>query len=340
MKNLKFLSLVCAIIVCTAATAFAKDKGKVSVIFETDMGNDIDDAMALDLLFKKMDQGVIDLIGISVHKNNPCAAEYIDIMRCWYGYKKVPIGVNTGCVTDMDCVDYATKVCRMTGTDGRPLFARSKNPRYEEAVEMYRRLLASQPDKSVVIVTVGFSTTMADLLRSKPDRYSKLSGRELVERKVKYFSVMAGDFAKKNYAEYNVWNDLEAAKYFFDESPVPMVITPHTIGTQIEYPGSSIANDFEWGRPHPMVEAYKVYIEMPYDRPTWDVIAAAYACEPDSDMFTLSESGEVTVVGKGVTLFEPDAKGRYRILDATPEQRQKILQYFMRELTTKPRKMK
>ena len=339
MKNLRILSLVCALIVCAAADAMAGD-GKVPVIFETDMGNDIDDAMALDLLFKNMDRGVIDLIGISVHKNNPHAAEFIDIMRCWYGYKKVPVGINTRCVTDMDCDDYATKVCRQTDTEGRPLFARSKNPKYEEAVDMYRRLLASQPDNSVVIVTVGFSTTMADLLRSRPDRHSKLSGRELVARKVKYFSVMAGEFKRKEYAEYNVWNDVQAAQYFIDESPVPMVFTPHTIGTQIEYPGRSIAEDFEWGRPHPMVEAYKAYGKMPYDRPTWDVIAAAYACCPDSGMYTLTEAGEVTVTDKGVTLFEPDAKGRFRILDATPEQRRQILEYFIRELTAKPRRMK
>ena len=42
-----------------------------AIIFETDMGNDIDDAMALDLLFKNMDQGNIKLLGVSVHKNNP-----------------------------------------------------------------------------------------------------------------------------------------------------------------------------------------------------------------------------------------------------------------------------
>ncbi len=335
----KLLLILSLAAVCCTTTVAARGRGQ-AVIFETDMGNDIDDVMALDLLFKNMDRGVIDLIGISVHKNNPHAAEFIDIMRNWYGYRKVPIGINTRCVTDTECVDYATEVCRMTDTDGRPLFARSEKPKYEESVDMYRRLLASQPDKSVVVITVGFSTTMADLLHSGPDRHSKLSGRELVERKVKYFSVMAGEFAKENYAEYNVWNDAESARCFFDESPVPMVITPFTIGTQICYPGRSIAEDFDWGRPHPMVEAYKAYAEMPYDRPTWDIIAACYACIPDSDMFSLSDSGEVTIVGKGVTVFEPNAKGRYRILDATPEQRQKILRHFIRELTTKPRRMK
>lgn len=321
-------------------TAVAQTQQKPqSIIFETDMGNDIDDAMALDLLFKNMDQGNINLLGVSVHKNNPHSAEYIDIMRHWYGYKSLPIGVNTACVADMDCVDYCTRVCQLTDRKGRPLFKRSKRPNYEEAVEMYRRLLSQQPDKSVVIVTVGFSTTMSQLLKSGPDKYSQLTGAELVARKVEYFSIMAGEFVVPDYREYNVWNDLEAAKHFFDSTPVPMVIVPWTLGEQIKYPGSSIANDFTWAD-NPMVEGYKAYLEMPYDRQTWDVISALYACHPTSDMFTLGERGEVKVVGEGVTEFTPKADGRYRILLPTEKQRQQILDYFVKTLTTKPKSHK
>ncbi len=181
---MKKLFLLLAVVgLCVVATAQNKQKAQ-SVIFETDMGNDIDDAMALDLLFKYADMGKINLLGVGVHKNNPHSAEYIDIMRVWYGYKKVPIGVNTSCVTDMDCVDYCTKVCDLKDKNGEPLFARSKNPKYEEAVEMYRRILSKQPDKSVVIATVGFSTTIDALLKSGPDKYSNLTGMELVEKKV------------------------------------------------------------------------------------------------------------------------------------------------------------
>lgn len=336
MKRLLLLLTLCTL--CAVAVAQTHSKPQ-SIIFETDMGNDIDDAMALDLLFKNMDQGNINLLGVSVHKNNPHSAEYIDIMRHWYGYKKLPIGVNTACVTDMDCVDYCTVVSQLKDAKGKPLFRRSKSPKYEEAVDMYRRILAYQPDKSVVIVTVGFSTTMAQLLQSGPDKYSPLSGRELVERKVEYFSIMAGEFVLPNYREYNIWNDLEASKYFFANSPIPMVVVPWTLGDQIQYPGSSIANDFDWA-PNPMVEGYKAYLKMPYDRPTWDVISALYACHPDADMWTLSQRGEVKVVGEGVTEFTPDANGRYRIIEPTKEQRDKILSYFVKTLTTKPKSHK
>lgn len=332
-----FLSLLCCVL--CAATFAATPKGEKkpqAIIFETDMGNDIDDAMALDLLFKNMDAGNIKLLGVGVHKNNPYSKEFIDIMRCWYGYKKMPIGVNSACVTDMDCVDYCTKTCKMTDENGEPLFARSKNPKYEEAVDMYRRLLAKADDGSVVIVTVGFSTTIAQLLESAPDKYSKLSGRELVARKVKYFSAMAGEFNIPDFAEYNVFNDLAAARTLFETSPVPIVFTPWQIGDQVQYPGASIEKDFEWGKPHPMVEAYKHYMQMPYDRPTWDVIAAYYACHPDAGCFTISEPGNIKVVGKGVTQFTPAKNGNCRYMTVTPEQVKQILDYFYQVIPQKP----
>lgn len=337
MRRMFFIVALAVLNLQVAMAMNNSNKKPQAIIFETDMGNDIDDAMALDLLFKNMDQGNIQLLGVSVHKNNPYAKEYIDIMRRWYGYKNMPIGVNTACVTDMECVDYCTKTVQMKDVAGNPLFAQSKNPKYEEAVDMYRRLLSKADDGSVVIVTVGFSTTIAQLLESQPDKYSKLSGRELVAKKVKYFSVMAGEFTIPEFAEYNVWNDLEAARLLFETSPVPMVFTPWQLGEQVHYPGKSIEQDFEWGKPHPMVEAYKHYLQMPYDRPTWDVIAAYYACYPSADCFTISEAGDVKVVGKGVTQFTPNADGKCRFLTATLEQRKQILDYFHRILTQAPK---
>ena len=335
---MKKLFLLLALVgICTTVSAQKSDK-PTPVIFETDMGNDIDDAIALDLLFKNVDSGKIDLLGVGVHKNNPHSAEFIDIMRVWYGYDKMPIGVNDKWITDMECVDYCTKVCKLTTADGKPMFARSKNPKYENAVDMYRRLLAKAEDKSVVIVTVGFSTTIAELLQSQPDKYSSLTGQELVAKKVKYFSIMAGEFVQENYREYNVWNDLEASKYFFDNSPRPMVIVPWTLGEQILYPGASIENDFTWSD-NPMVEGYKAYLQMPYDRQTWDVISAFYACHPDFEGFTLSGKGEVKVVGEGVTEWRDDPNGRYQILTPNETQRQQILDYFIKTLTTKPKHM-
>ena len=54
----------------------------------------------------------------------------------------------------------------------------------EDAVRLYRRVLAAQPDRSVAISSVGLLTNLAALLRSGPDDNSPLDGRALVAQKV------------------------------------------------------------------------------------------------------------------------------------------------------------
>ena len=59
MKQLFLLLTAC--LLCACGTTPEAEHAPQTIIFETDMGNDIDDAMALDLLFKNMDQGNIKI---------------------------------------------------------------------------------------------------------------------------------------------------------------------------------------------------------------------------------------------------------------------------------------
>ena len=63
------------------------------IILETDIGNDVDDALALDMLYKYLDAGDIDLLGITINKEGTYPAKYTDIMNTWYGYPQIPIGI-------------------------------------------------------------------------------------------------------------------------------------------------------------------------------------------------------------------------------------------------------
>ena len=220
---------------------------------------------------------------------------------------------------------------------GNPLFARS-HPDYDnypEAVTLYRKLLAGEPDNSVVIASVGFSTNLIRLLETTADEYSKLTGKELVEKKVKLLVTMAGCFNDPSLHEYNVVKDIPAAKVIFGEWPTPVVTSPFEVGIRIQYPATSIENDFGWAPQHPVVEAYKAYLPMPYDRPTWDPTAVLYAVE-GGDWFTVSEPGRIVVTDEGSTLFEADEAGTRRYLSVTDEQAKAILDHFVEVITSEP----
>lgn len=308
----------------------------IRVIVETDMGNDVDDALALDLVYKAMDDGRMELLAVSNHKLSPTATDFIDLMNTWYGYPSTPLAQSATPVQNEEAPDYTTAVCRMTAPDGSPAFARSKRPEaIEEPVALYRRILCAQPDRSVTVVSLGFATELAKLLDSPADDRSPLTGRELVARKVRLLSIMAGSYGENQRAEYNVVNDLAAMRKLFAEWPSPIVQNPFELGKQLRYPGSAIENDFGWVELHPVVEAYRHYQPMPYDRPTWDLLSVAYLLHPD--FFTQSERGRIAVDSLGFTRFTPDPAGRHTFLTATPEQLDSLRRYLI-ETTTRPPK--
>jgi inosine-uridine nucleoside N-ribohydrolase len=302
------------------------------------MGNDIDDALALDMLYKYQDAGDIELLGIMTNKNSEYSAAFIDQMNCWYGYPEIPIGiVVNGADGEHDAVNYTKLVALMKDEQGAALFSQSEVYPHSlmDAHTLYRKLLAEQPDHSVTVVSVGFSTNLARLLESQPDKYSPLTGKELVSKKVKLLSMMAGCFNKEDQLEYNVVKDIPAAKKVIEEWPTTLVASPFEVGIQINYPGQSIEQDFKWASPQPMVEAYKKYVEMPYDRPTWDLTSVLYAVE-GSSFFDRSEAGKIRINEKGSTSFVADKQGDRYYLSVDSLQAEMIRHHFIKIITRPP----
>ena len=55
------------------------------MIFDTDMGNDVDDALALAMLHAFASRGEVKLLAVTVSKDNPWAAEYVRMVNEYYG---------------------------------------------------------------------------------------------------------------------------------------------------------------------------------------------------------------------------------------------------------------
>lgn len=320
-------------------TRVALPDTRLKVMFETDMGNDVDDALALDMLYKYMNEGKIDLLSISTNKNNIHSSLFISLMNNWYGYPGIPVGrVKNGADSEDNPNNYARSAYNYTAQGKQRIFkAPDTAAPYPESVALYRELLSKQADSSVIIISVGFSTNLARLLGSAPDSFSSLTGRELVASKVKLLSLMAGDFEEKRMAEYNVKIDVNAAEKVFKDWPGKIVASPFELGNTILYPASSIQNDFRWTEHHPVVVAYESYRKMPYDRPTWDLTSVLYAVEGLKDYFTISAPGKVSVDKAGYTFFSPSPHGNHFYLMTNEQQQQKIKQRFISLITRNPK---
>jgi hypothetical protein len=286
----------------------------VPIIFDTDMGNDVDDAMALAMIHNLGKRGACKLLAVTVTKDHPKAAAYIDALNTFYGQPDIPIGV----VRDGPTKDEG-KYLRATDDEAKYPRDLKSGADAPDALVLLRKTLAAQPDQSVTLIQVGFFTNFARLLDTPADEHSPLNGRDLIAGKVKVLSIMAGAFQTigghdNHYIEYNVKYDIPAARKLAAEWPSPIIWSGFEIGVAASYPHQSIERDFNYVPHHPVKDSYYLYDPPPHDRPTWDLTSVLAAVYPDRGYFTLSVPGGVTVGEDGFTRFSNKDKGRDRFL--------------------------
>jgi inosine-uridine nucleoside N-ribohydrolase len=317
------VAMACGVVMGSADRGHAASPAlPVPLIFDTDMGNDVDDAMALAVIHALQSRGECRLLAVTLTKDNRYAAPFVDLVNTFYGRGEIPIGMLEAGATPEDG-RYIRQV--VTAEDGgAPRYPRThpEDGPWPEAVGLLRRVLAAQPDGSVVLVQVGFSTNLAGLLGSGPDAHSALSGPELVRRKVRLLSVMAGRFdpGGADFREYNLVNDLPAARRVFADWPTPTVCSGWEIGDAIQQPPAGMQHDYAYVPHHPIQDAYAHYRGLENAQPTFDLTSVLQAVRPDRDYFTVSEPGRIEVLEDGRSRFHPADGGRDRVLRVTPEQ--------------------
>ena len=314
--------LFASCLAAVAAAAASAHQAPTRLLFDTDMGNDVDDVQALAMIHALQDRGECELAAVTITKDHPLAAPFVDAVNTLYGRGDIPIGAcHSGVTPDED------KYLGLANeeADGSLRFPHDLRNGAEapSAVAVLRQALADSPDNSVVVVQVGFSTNLAELLRSAGDEISPLGGEELVRQKIKLLSLMAGAFTPiprgggkvdERYREYNVINDIPSAQHLAEHWPTAVVWSGFEIGIAAPYPHESIDKDYRRPGQQLIAEAYRRYCEPGHNRPTWDLTSVLYAVRPDRGYFGLSPAGDVEVADDGATLFTANDNGRSRYL--------------------------
>jgi len=157
----------------------------VKVIFDTDMDSDCDDVGALAMLHALADRGEAEILATICSTQSPGAAECVDAINTWFNRPNLPIGAPRGKAVSQQS-KYTKQIAAEFPHDLKP-------DAVPDAMQVYRAVLSKQPDSSVVIVTVGDLTNIADLLKL-PAAEGQPSGVDLVKSKVKQWVCMGGNF--------------------------------------------------------------------------------------------------------------------------------------------------
>ena len=289
-------------------------KGVPLVILDTDIGSSTDDLFAMEMVYRYEDEGRCKLLGVVVDREGEDYAALADLMNTYFGHASVPIGIErNGFKNPKVFIDYRN-LYKHTTDKGDLMFSRtvSDYSTLPDGWVLYRQLLASQPDHSVNICSLGFVSCLTQLLASKPDDLSPLSGVELVRSKVKCLYLMAGVFTSSDEPDYNFLQAPEFAKKLFELWPrdVDVIFSPMEVGNEIEYRPEAVISDINWTDIHPIKQVYMNY-NCDTGQKMWDPMAVIHAVEGDA-AFLLSERGIVTLTSKIGTCFTPSVTGNDR----------------------------
>lgn len=296
----------------------------VNLILDTDIGPDYDDVGAMAVMHTLADSGQVDILATVASNQSKYIAATLNALNTYFGRPNLPVGVVRGRGVNLTASQKWDSV----------LVARyphkiKSNDQAEDALTLYRRILAAQPDGSVTIVTVGFLTNMADLLISKPDKYSPLNGRDLIKKKVKKLVSMAGRFPEGR--EFNVDRDPVSSKIVFDGWPTPIVFSGFEIGMAVHTGLPLTQNEKIENSPVKDVFARSIPMSKQDEkgRMSWDQTAVLVAIKGHVPYYELQE-GRFIAHDNGSNGWNPAGKGHFRLVEKMPvPQVERVLEALM-----------
>lgn len=195
IRIIAFIVLISAFL---CSFAFAAEP--VPVIFDTDMDSDCDDAAALAMIHAFADRGEISILATPISARYLWSGACVDAINTYFGRPDIPIGIPKA-TPNKQGSRYAKIIAEEFPHD----YPHSATQ--PDALDIYRTVLATAADHSVVLITVGDVTNVRDLLVSPSDQHSPLTGMELAKLKIKHWYCMGSRYPSE--MDPNPWGNFK-----------------------------------------------------------------------------------------------------------------------------------
>jgi inosine-uridine nucleoside N-ribohydrolase len=289
------------------SVCFSQQK-PVNIIFDSDMGPDYDDVGAIAILHNLADKGEVHILATVASTRYEGVAGVMNVFNTYFKRPVLPIGIPKNGLDLRDWQHWSDTILTKY-----PHKIKS-NDEVPDAVQVYRKILASQPDHSVTVVTVGFLTNLSNLLNTNADEYSKMNGKELVARKVKLLVCMAGRFPSGY--EFNVMKDAKASQNVYTNWPTQVILSGFEIGEKILAGIPLIHNDAI--KNDPVKDVFRMSIPMAKEdslgRKSWDETAVLVAIKGYSPFYTLHH-GRMIVADDGKNTWDDNGNGQAYLIE-------------------------
>ena|SRR5690349_14391164 len=303
------ITIVSLLLILMSCAPKTKDDDVARVIFDTDMGPDYDDVGAITMLHAFADAGDAEILATMASTKYDGVGPVLSVLNTYFNRPDLPVGVPKGNASTLRDFQHWSDT----------LIARyphkvKTNDELPDAVALYRKILASEKDTSVTIITVGFLTNISNLLQSPADENSSLTGKELVRRKVRKLVCMAGRFPEGK--EFNIEQDASAAKYVFENFERPIIFSGFEIGAMIKSGLPLIHNAAIAHSPVKDVFALSIPLakEDSAGRMSWDETAVLVGVKGHDPYYTLTP-GKIEVQADGSNRWRSSGDKQYYLVE-------------------------
>lgn len=287
----------------------------VKIILDSDIGSDCDDVGALAVLHALASRGEAEILATMACNSSTYGAPCLDVINTYYGRGHIPVGCWKGNLPEPSRYQRglaANFPSRLRDARDAP-----------DAVELYAEILERQPERSIVIVTIGTLNNLALLLEVYP---------WLVETKVRFVSVMGGVFPYSPRKEANFSKPVSiipATQFFLEHWPTPLLFSGGEIGEAI-FTGRRL---FDEAPPSsPIREAYRLFFDgVPSHRPSWDQTAVLAAVRGPSAYWNLRAGGRCVCYPDGINAWLTDSPRQHAYLQVKtpPEELAAVIEGLM-----------
>ncbi|MDB5263685.1 MAG: 2: subgroup of nucleoside hydrolase [Adhaeribacter sp.] len=268
---------------------------QLKVILDADIDSDVDDVEALVMVHTLADQKKIDFLGVIVTSDDPYAAVCTSAINKYFGRPRLPIGVLKNQANLKNHSRYTRQVAAEFP------HALKSHDKAKDATAVYRKLLSQSPDSSVVIITIGHLSNLQNLLKSGSDKYSGLTGKELVNKKVAKWLCMGGQFPEGKEANF-YRPDPGSTVYCLQNWEKPVIFAGWEVGDKIKTGGEFLKKKLT--PVSPVYRAYELYNNFK-GRASWDQVAVFLLTAEAGKYFEVINGGYCLVNADGSNKWVP-----------------------------------
>ena len=325
------LCLVPCVVLAACTGSFASP---VKIFFDTDMLTDCDDAGAMAVLHSLADMGECEILATVVSVPNLDSVKTVRAINAWRGRADLPLGmVKHGGVREKS---------RFVSGIAEEFKVELREEEVPDGVEVYLKILEKQPDRSVVVVTVGYLTHLKALLdRAKAEPATE----ELIRNKIRLWVCMGGNFIGMppkddlKLGNVNFQRDAESALRVIHGWPGEILFAGREVCSVPS--GLAIGGELAGTPPgNPVRRAYELYFGgVAKKRHVADLVAVYAAARGGESLWDVSDPGQMLLAEDITFTWESKPDGRHSYLlkrreNGVPDDR--VVESKLSELLIRP----